>query len=216
MNLQTSGPKYILRPDLFFPLRPKILSSPPLEKGKFVKFNKTVYKKSLTWVLFFHAWLLNTCNLWTIEGHGDEFLTALPFCSSQMSFVWFGTRYHLVNLEKTQMSWARDGRVETEPTHIAHPFFLMRYFKNRAKNTSQGKAVTVSMVPLNEKNFKVFAPACLLHPMLWKTFSYCHFPPCRLHSINLLSLHALTEPAPPFGPSSLAFLPAVFFTLFFL
>ena len=116
----------------------------------------------------------------------------------------------------TQMSWARDSSVETEQTHIAHPFFLMRYFKNRAKNTSQGKAVTVSMVPLNEKNFKVFAPACLLHPMLWKTFSYFHFPPCRLHSINLLSLHALTEPAPPFGPSSLAFLPAVFFTLFFL
>lgn len=56
--------------------------------------------------------------------------------------------------------------METEPTHITHPPFLMRYFKNRANTQNKTKQL-VSVVPLYEAIIQEFAPEHIPHPMLW-------------------------------------------------
>ena len=68
-------------------------------------------------------------DLWDLEGHGDEFLTSLPFCSSQTSFHLFGT---WVSPDKSykdlQMNLARDNAMETEQTHSICPPFAYYIF----------------------------------------------------------------------------------------
>lgn len=117
-------------------LSPRILIPPFLQKDKMIKFKMTIHKKSFTWIF-------NTCDPWNTEGHGDEFLTSLPFCSSQMSFVWFGTWCYLVNLEKTH-KWAWPGTVYGDRTNPYDTTTFPYTFLKESKNMSQGEAVSVS------------------------------------------------------------------------
>ena len=104
-------------------------TSIPQQRNNFIKFSETIHNKSFTWALLFCTWFLTTCDCWGLEGYGDEFLTSLPFCSSQTSFHLFRT---WVSPDKSykdlQMNLARDNAMETEQTHVIHPHFAYYIF----------------------------------------------------------------------------------------
>ena len=100
------------------------------------------------------------------------------------------------------MNLARDNAMETEQTHVIHPHFAYYIFLRQSENIRQGKAVTVSTVPLTEEIIMVFAPDTF--PILcsrWKSYSDSHSPPHQPPS-SLLSLPSLTKSVSPFRPVS--------------
>lgn len=98
------------------------------------------------------------------------------------------------------MKLAKDNAMETEQTHIICPPFAYYIFLRWSENIRQGKAVTVSTVPLNKEIIMVFAPDTFPIPCSrWKSYSYSYSPPHQPPS-SLLSLPSLTKPVSPFRP----------------
>lgn len=90
--------------------------------------------------------------------------------------------------------------METKQTHIRCPPFAYCIFLRWSENIRQGKAVTVSTVPLNEEIIMVFASDAFPIPLSrWKSYSYSYSPPHQPPS-SLLSLPSLTKPVSPFRP----------------
>lgn len=98
------------------------------------------------------------------------------------------------------MNLAKDNAMETEQTHIICPPFAYYIFLRQSENIRQGKAVTVSTVPLTEEIIMVFAPDTFPCSR-WKSYSDSRSPPHQPPS-SLLSLPSLTKPVSPFRPVS--------------